>query len=185
MPRPDLDALNVNYRRIPVLSIGRDIYCDTRLILRKLEAMFPQGAIGTSNAEFRALERLMERWTADAGVFVRGTQLLPLDLPNMKDPKFIQDRSDYSGRPWNRDAMLRARPEAMVHLRDAFDLLETTLLADGREWIFKTEKPSLGDIEGESRDIHVSLIGVSGWKDMPRRHIALLPNAVDQHQSTS
>jgi hypothetical protein len=48
----------------------------------------------------------------------------------------------------NPQAMDRRRPESLVRIRDAFQLLETTLLADGRNWIFKTEKPSLGDIEG-------------------------------------
>lgn len=41
MPRPDLTALGVGYRRIPVVAIGRDIYHDTRLVLRKLEVLFP------------------------------------------------------------------------------------------------------------------------------------------------
>lgn len=46
------------------------------------------------------------------------------------------------------EALKKARPEALAHIRDAFELLETTLLADDRKWVFKTEKPSLGDIEG-------------------------------------
>jgi len=149
MPRPDLEALNVNYRRIPLLSIGKDIYLDTRLILRKLETLFPDGALGGSDGEQRALQRLLERWTGDAGVFFRATQLLPSNLPNMKDPNFIKDRENFSGRPWRKEAMERARPEAMVHMRDAYDLLETTLLADGRDWVFKTDGPTLGDIEGK------------------------------------
>lgn len=40
------------------------------------------------------------------------------------------------------------RPEAIAHIRDGFAFLEMTLLADGREWILKTDKPSLADIEG-------------------------------------
>lgn len=38
MPRPDLELLGINHRRIPVLAIGRDVYLDTRLILSKLDA---------------------------------------------------------------------------------------------------------------------------------------------------
>src|SRR3954470_19798735 len=41
----------------------------------------------------------------------------------------------------------RQRPEALVEVRTAFAFLETTLLADGRDWILKTNKPSLADIE--------------------------------------
>lgn len=37
-PRPSLQALTGGYRRIPVLSHGRDVYCDTRLIAQFLDA---------------------------------------------------------------------------------------------------------------------------------------------------
>jgi len=36
--RPELHAMTGGYRRIPVLQIGADIYCDTQLIFRELEA---------------------------------------------------------------------------------------------------------------------------------------------------
>src|SRR6202140_2473315 len=42
MPKPDLVPLTGGYRRIPVLQIGADIYCDTQVILRELERRFPQ-----------------------------------------------------------------------------------------------------------------------------------------------
>ncbi|HEX3640441.1 MAG TPA: hypothetical protein VHV10_04060 [Ktedonobacteraceae bacterium] len=151
MPRPDLEALNIVHRRIPIVTHGRDVFFDTRLILRKLESRFPSGALGagdTSEPELRALQLLFSRWTTDAGVFTRAVQLIPLNLPNMQDPKFRKDREDFSGRPFNMEALKKARPEALAHIRDAFELLETTLLADDRKWVFKTEKPSLGDIEG-------------------------------------
>jgi hypothetical protein len=83
-------------------------------------------------------------------VFWKATNLIPTHFPNMKDPKFREDREAFSGRKggWRKEVLDRARPEALVHIRDAFELLESTLLADGRNWVFKTEKPSLGDIEG-------------------------------------
>lgn len=49
MPKPDLTALTGGYRKTPVLQIGADIYCDTALIVRRLEqekalpAFFPEG----------------------------------------------------------------------------------------------------------------------------------------------
>jgi hypothetical protein len=36
----------------------------------------------------------------------------------------------------------------LVDIKIAFEFLETTLLADGREWILKSEKPTLADIKG-------------------------------------
>ncbi|KAF2672671.1 hypothetical protein BT63DRAFT_382566 [Microthyrium microscopicum] len=147
LPRPDMEQLNIAYRRIPLLAVGKDVYLDTRLILPKLEALFPDGAIGPKSVEEQAIQRLLEKWTSDAGVFTRSAQLIPLAAPAMKDPNFRKDREDFTGRPWDLNVMARARPEATVHIRDAFEILETTLLADGREWIFNTEKPSLGDID--------------------------------------
>jgi glutathione S-transferase len=49
MPKPDLTALTGGYRKTPVLQIGADIYCDTALMARRLEAekvspsLFPRG----------------------------------------------------------------------------------------------------------------------------------------------
>lgn len=34
--------LGIGYRRIPVLAIGNDVYCDTSLIAPTLEKYFPQ-----------------------------------------------------------------------------------------------------------------------------------------------
>ena len=41
LPRPHLTPMTGAFRRIPVLQIGADLYCDTRLIARKLDALFP------------------------------------------------------------------------------------------------------------------------------------------------
>ncbi|WP_263145122.1 glutathione S-transferase family protein [Pseudomonas sp. RIT-PI-AD] len=38
MPKPDLVALTGGYRKTPVLQVGADVYCDTALIARRLEA---------------------------------------------------------------------------------------------------------------------------------------------------
>jgi hypothetical protein len=132
------------------MAIGRDIYNDTRLILSKLETLFPSHPrISSSSPEKQALERLLETWAVDGGLFVRASQLLPSSLPLLQDQRFMRDREDYTGRPWTKEYMDRGRPEALVEIRRAFELLETTLLRDGREWVLGTEGPGLGDIEGE------------------------------------
>jgi glutathione S-transferase len=149
MPRPDVAAIGTNYRRIPVLSIGRDIYCDTRLIISKLETLYPsQPQISASAPDQKAIERLLEFWAIDNGLFARAAQLIPPSMPLLKDPKFTKDREDYSGRSWSKEDIEKMRPEALVEIKGAFELLETTMLADGRAWILKTEGPSLADIEG-------------------------------------
>jgi glutathione S-transferase len=148
LPRPDVKALGITYRRIPLMSIGRDVYCDTRIILRKLEELFPKGAIGASQPEHKALQKLLETWTIDAGIFNRASELIPASMPLLNDPKFTKDRQDFSGRSWEKTKIEANRPEALAHIRNAFDLLETTILSDDREWMLNTEQPSLGDIEG-------------------------------------
>lgn len=149
LPRPDLAELGINYRRIPLLSIGKDVYYDTRLILARLEQSFPAATYPPlSSPENKGIEALLEKFTVDAGVFMRAAQSLPSQLPVMKDEKFLKDREEFSGASWKPSDREKQRPEALVHLRHAFDILEL-LLADGRQWIASTDKVSLADIHGK------------------------------------
>jgi glutathione S-transferase len=50
MPKPDVVALTGGYRRTPILQIGADVYCDTALIARVLEARRPQPTLYPTNA---------------------------------------------------------------------------------------------------------------------------------------
>lgn len=56
LPKPELMPLTGGYRKTPVLQVGADIYCDTRLIACELErrfpapTLFPQGNRGVSLA---------------------------------------------------------------------------------------------------------------------------------------
>ncbi len=157
LPRPDLSRLNIQYRRIPLCAIGRDIYCDSRIILRKLEELFPNSTLSASSPEEKALEKLLEVWSFEANVFGRASQLIPTSMPLLNDPKFTKDREDYSGRSWSKEKIAANRPEALAAIRSAFNVLETTLLADGRKWLLKTDQPKLADIEGKQEVHCVSL----------------------------
>ena len=50
MPKPDVTALTGGYRKTPFLQIGADIYCDTALIARVLEALQPAPTLYPANA---------------------------------------------------------------------------------------------------------------------------------------
>ena len=150
LPREDINALGVKYRRIPIMSIGRDVYCDTRLILQKLEEKFPDGALGASKADQKALEKLLENWTIDGGIFSSVAQTIPPEMALLKDPKFTKDREEFMGRSWSEENVKALRPEGILHVRDGFDFLENGFLADGREWILNTKKPVLADINGQN-----------------------------------
>ena len=116
--------------------------------------MYPsQRSISSSTRAGQAQELLLQQWVVDGGVFARAAQLIPSSMPLLRDPKFTKDREEYTGRPWSKEAIDRSRPEALVEIRAAFDMLETLLLADGKEWIAETEGPGLADIEGKSVSI--------------------------------
>jgi hypothetical protein len=131
------------------MAIGRDIYNDSRLILKKLEQLYPQAhQVSAPSPDHQILEQLFDHWVNDNGLFSRAAQLIPADAPVMKDPTFVKDRTDFSGRSFSRESILKMRLEALVEFKGAFALLEGSLLADGREWILKTPDLTLADIEG-------------------------------------
>lgn len=78
---------------------------------------------------------------------MRAAQLIPPDMPLLKDPKFLADRTALTGRKWSTETQQRGRPEALAAMRQCFALLEETLLADGREWLAGGREPSLAEIE--------------------------------------
>src|SRR5258707_9741040 len=42
MPKPKLVPLTGGYRRIPVLQIGAGVWCDTGIIIRKIDELKPE-----------------------------------------------------------------------------------------------------------------------------------------------
>ncbi|EEQ33837.1 conserved hypothetical protein [Microsporum canis CBS 113480] len=107
----------------------------------------------------KALENLLESWSTDGGLFLNAVLLMPLGLPTLRDPAFLKDRASFfTGLSWKVEDMPSLRGEALVQVKRAFGFLESTLLADGREWLRKTEKPTLADI-------HVILKSLLGGPD--------------------
>jgi glutathione S-transferase len=66
MPKPELQALTGGYRRIPVLQIGADVYCDTLLICDVLESIAPTPTLFP--AHHKGLVRSLAQW-ADREIF--------------------------------------------------------------------------------------------------------------------
>ncbi|GJD60538.1 glutathione S-transferase family protein [Methylobacterium frigidaeris] len=89
-PRPLLDPLAGGYRRIPVLQVGADIYCDTHAILPALERLAPEPSLypGLAPALAEGLTYGLERdlWLAVIGITVHFAG----DLPEA----FLRDRKD-------------------------------------------------------------------------------------------
>ncbi|KRR19442.1 glutathione S-transferase family protein [Bradyrhizobium retamae] len=134
-PKPDLTALTGGYRRAPVLQIGADIYCDTRLILRELErrhprpSLFPPGQIGLANAVAAWAEGPLFR---SVMLYAWGTNhdLMPQEL--------FEDRARMRGLPVpSVKSVERAAARSAPLVRTQMPLIED-MLADGRPWICGT-----------------------------------------------
>lgn len=108
LPRPELsELLGVGYRKIPVLAIGNDVYCDTALIACVLERLFPAsegyGTLfpprkGGGRADTGLVKALSWYWS-DKVLFPFGAQSLPY---GRMDPKFIADRTAVRDFPFSR-----------------------------------------------------------------------------------
>lgn len=128
-PKPDLTPLTGGYRRTPVLQVGADVYCDTRLILRELDRRQPEPSIGFT-AEAQAIAYWAEyQLFRPMSLYVSGSNLdvLPKDLQ--------ADRSRMRGLPIPDDDTVRraARRNApAVRVQIAW---VAEMLSDGRDWI--------------------------------------------------
>ncbi|HEB87976.1 MAG TPA: glutathione S-transferase family protein [Deltaproteobacteria bacterium] len=60
LPKPDHMELTGGYRRVPVLQIGADIYCDTHLIVRVLDRIRPDPPLSPPGLE--TIEHAFSRW---------------------------------------------------------------------------------------------------------------------------
>lgn len=181
MPRPDLEKLNVRYRRIPVLAHGRHVYCDTRRIIEHLEAAFPPSpqhpSIVPKTPFEQGVARLLEKWVIESGIFPAAASLLPPDLPALKNPQFQKDREQLSGRSWKREDILANRAAATLVIRDAFLILEEQVLGDGRAWVLGGQGPSIADLEAVWP--FEWLVGIPGALDKEVISATLFPRAFD------
>jgi glutathione S-transferase len=122
------------------LAIGRDVYADTRIILRALDARFPSAPGSSSPRPLNGdplLAELFSQLSFEGGLFGATVALLPLDGPIFKDAAFVRDRSDLMGGGQSfgdMDARRSARPHAHIKLRQILSQLEAAL-ADGRPWL--------------------------------------------------
>lgn len=141
-PKPDLTALTGGYRRTPVLQIGADVWCDTRLILRELERRHPTPALLPAALQpqidaivYWAENRLMRPITLYASGM--NGDVLPAGLQ--------ADRSRMRNLPVPDAAtMLRAARRNAPLVRAQIPMVEA-MLADGRPWMLG-EVPTAADL---------------------------------------
>lgn len=89
MPKLHLTPLTGGYRRIPVMQVGADVYCDTALIVRKLDAMYPDDPVVPT--ELAGSVHATEQW-ADKQLFMACVPLVFTTLASLLPPELIEDR---------------------------------------------------------------------------------------------
>lgn len=124
MPRPELMPLTGGYRRIPVLQIGADIFCDTAIILRELEARFDHLPLKLPGHE--GLAQMVAGWT-DGRWFQSSVAVIFGVMGDSVPDAFIKDREQLSGRPFDIQAMKAVAPMMRDQWRARLMLLEERL----------------------------------------------------------
>ncbi len=141
MPKPHLTALTGGYRKTPVLQIGADIYCDTRLIAVELEARHPQPTLFPHGE--RGMSLALGTWS-DRAFFEPGAGLSMGLNKNGLPAAVINDRKAFFNF-MDFDTLEREIPHLMSQFRAQADLIEQQL-GDGREFLF-ADAPGLADIQ--------------------------------------
>lgn len=130
MPKPDLLPLTGGYRRTPVLQIGADIFCDTLLILRKLEELYPTPSLYPNGDP--ALVRALV-WWADKSIFPHALGMVADTVGHTIPPTLVAERKAF-GFPL---APAEVGPVVHRHLQQGATHLGwlVEMLSDGRPFL--------------------------------------------------
>ena len=131
MPKPDLTPLTGGYRRIPVLQVGADVYCDTQLIMMEIERRTPEPHLLPVGQEGEA--RALAMWI-DRTIFWSAVGVVMGAIGDQLPEAFKKDRSEFSGRPFDRDRLKAAQPFAREQTYAQLVLAEQ-MLRDGRPFL--------------------------------------------------
>jgi glutathione S-transferase len=140
MPKPELLPLTGGYRKIPVMQIGADVYCDSQCILREIEHRYPKPSLIPDGAE--ATHWGLAFWS-DRVLFQAAVAVIFGQMADAVPKDFIEDRSKLSGRPFDPEQMKAAVPLMKEQLRAQLDWLDAQL-RDGRPYLLGTS-PGLAD----------------------------------------
>ncbi|TAJ69691.1 MAG: glutathione S-transferase family protein [Phenylobacterium sp.] len=135
MPKPDLVPLTGGYRRIPVMQIGADVYCDTQVILAEIERRHPKPKVVTG------ADWAVNLW-ADRLWFQASVAVIFAEMGDRVPKEFIADREKLSGRPFDVSAMKAAAPFMRAQWRAYVAWVEDGLEGD----FLGGAKPSLADV---------------------------------------
>lgn len=139
MPKPELIPLTGGYRKIPVLQIGADVYCDSQCILRELERRHPDPPVF---ARDEATHMAFAAWS-DRVLFQAAVGVVFGQIGGAVPKAFLDDRSKLMGRSFDVAEMKAAVPILREALRAQLGWLDAQL-GDGRAFLLGPE-PGLAD----------------------------------------
>jgi glutathione S-transferase len=138
MPKPDLIPLTGGYRRIPVMQIGADVFCDTQVIMAEIERRAPSPKV------IGGADWAVNLW-ADRLLFQPTVAIIFGAIGHLVPKEFIEDREKMSGgRAFNTAAMQSAGPSMKGQFRAMTAWLEQGL-GGGAQWL-SGEAPGLTDV---------------------------------------
>jgi glutathione S-transferase len=140
MPKPGLTALTGGYRKTPVLQIGADIYCDTRLIAVELERRHPQPPLFPGGR--RGMSQALSAWS-DRAFFEPGAGL-SMGMNKSGLPQAVIDDRKAFFNFMEFDTLELQIPHMTTQFRAQADLIEQQL-SDGDAFLFGGA-PGLADI---------------------------------------
>jgi glutathione S-transferase len=136
LPRPDLEALGITYRRIPLLAVGKDIYADSsRIIELIVKDLAKSGAVPTAPTD-----KPYEDW----GNVVFG-ESLGLISPSRLSPAFVNDRKTIFPLI-ERPDFESLRPSAVAAFQSRLKQVEEVFLTNSNGPFIGGEKLSMADI---------------------------------------
>jgi len=140
--RPELFDLTGGYRRIPVLQMGADIYCDTLCILGALERHHPEPTFFPGNSA--GLAYALGRWT-DGPLFELAVRLAFAPAVDRLPAELVSDRARlYLGPGGDFHKEAADIPHILAQMRHQLGWLEEKLAAGGKYML--GEQPGLADI---------------------------------------
>ncbi|KAG0308696.1 hypothetical protein BGZ98_007167 [Dissophora globulifera] len=140
LPRTLLEPLTHGYRRIPIMQIGNNIYCDTQVIIDELERRYPEenATMPIYTGAGTGITDMVSSWV-DKQLFGNVRDQMPWGATPeeqkanplyaaFNSKAFLADRSQLSGgRPINTAAIRQAQPFLLDQLLANLDTLEATL----------------------------------------------------------
>jgi glutathione S-transferase len=137
-PKPEFVRLTGGYQRVPMLQVGSDLFCDSKLALLELERRAP-GPAASGPLDFVVnawVDKVMTPATFAVG--------LP-DMTPAMPPIFIQDRAELYGPSFDLEAIKGASVLMSAQWRAQVAWLEDALQRSGGEFL-TGDAPTIADV---------------------------------------